>query len=125
MKSILLSHVTPNRNLPGIKLLGILPEFARTPKRCVWLCSQTRVKGAVLAVMARHRAELQEISVIEVSIPRRWVIRHSVVDGSWSCLTPIPPENFRWIRNASEWSFAPDIVGPTREGLSFDDLTKK
>lgn len=117
MKAILLCHVTPSRNLAGINKLGLLPEFATTAKRAVWLCSQTRVKGAVLAVIARHRVDLSEVSVIEVSIPRRWVKRHSVVDGSWVCSEPIPPHHFRWTRNAQEWSFAPDIVAPTQEGL--------
>lgn len=63
-----LRHATPSRNLASIRKRGLLTAKSKGRLPVVWLHAASRSAWAVLHTMQRH--SWQEVTVIEVDIPR-------------------------------------------------------
>src|ERR1700752_889050 len=89
---MLLYHATTRRSALAIAHSGILVSWA-SPKanlKAVWLHSRSLSPWALLHTQKRHRTSLENLVVIEVSIPRSWLKRFR--SGIWYCTRDIPAE---------------------------------
>jgi hypothetical protein len=90
---MLLRHATPARNLPSIVRLGLLTSKSKGRLKVVWLHTPARSWWAAVHTVKRHGGRIENVVVIELSVPRSWLrrnrkgVRYSVKD--------IPPACFR------------------------------
>ncbi|HXG08382.1 MAG TPA: hypothetical protein VNK04_01190 [Gemmataceae bacterium] len=97
-----LRHATLSRRMAGILRDGLLAGKSRGRRRCVWLHTPGRSEWAVLHVICRHGGRPEQVTLIDVSVPRRW-LRRGPRPGLWYVLADIPPERFRGHGLATEW----------------------
>jgi hypothetical protein len=91
-----LRHATLKRNLPSIDKHGLLCSKSEGKKKVVWLHSASRSAWAAVHTVRRHGNRIENVVIIEVSVPRKW-LRWSN-SGLWFCKEDIGPEGFRqWI----------------------------
>jgi hypothetical protein len=76
-----LRHATPARNLPNILRSGLLTSKSRGRLPAVWFCSATRTAWAALHVVKRHGGRVEQVVVLEVSVPRSWLRKRG--KGLW------------------------------------------
>lgn len=88
-----LRHATPARNLPSINRAGLLTSKSQGKLPVVWLHAAGKTPWAALHTVKRHGGRIENVVVVEVDVPRRWLRRSK--RGLWYCPRDIPPERFR------------------------------
>ena len=92
---MLLRHATPARNLPGIIKAGLLTSKSRGKLPVVWVCCRVKTAWAALHTIRRHGGRAENVVILEVDVPRRWLRRSK--RGLWYCPRDIPPERIRGV----------------------------
>ena len=90
---MLLRHATPIRNLPSIQRAGLLCSKSQGKKPVVWLHSPGASSWATLHTVKRHKCRVQEVVIIQLSVPRKWLRRSR--KRLWACTRDIPPGAFK------------------------------
>jgi hypothetical protein len=90
---MLLRHATLIRNIPGIERRGLLCRKSQGRLPAVWLHSASKSFWAVLHTIRRHGGRAEEVIIIELEVPRRWLRRSR--RKLWYCCRDIPAEYFR------------------------------
>lgn len=94
-----LYHATLKSNLESIRTEGLDPNRSKGKEVVVWLHTASRRDWAILHIIQRHKCEVSDVIVIEVSVPRPKLRRRW--RGLWS--TALTLTEFGRIRNASEY----------------------
>jgi hypothetical protein len=102
---MLLRHATPIRNLRSIERAGLLCSKSQGRLPVVWLHSLSKYSLAVLHVVKRHGDRVQDVVIIEVEIPRRWLRRNR--RKLWYCPRDVPPSRFRGLITFAELARSP------------------
>lgn len=94
---MLLYHATTRQALQSIKTEGLCVRYADSRKaiRGVWLHTRSNSAWALLHTQRRHGASLEDLVVVEVSVPRSWLRRFQ--GGLWYTTKDIPVERIRRI----------------------------
>jgi hypothetical protein len=100
-----LRHATPARNLPGIRKAGLLCAKSRGRRPVVWLHCSARSSWAVLHTVKRHGGRVENVVILEVNVPRRWLRRSK--RGLWYCPRDIPPARVRKLIAFAELARSP------------------
>jgi hypothetical protein len=87
---MLLRHATARRNLPSIGRAGLLCSKSQGRLPVVWLHAPGKTPWAVVHVVKRHGGRVENVVVIEVQVPRKW-LRHSPRRGLWYVRRDVPP----------------------------------
>ena len=95
-----LYHATPKANLQSIRENGLDPNRSTGKESLVWLHTTSRREWAILHTATKHKCEVSDVIVIEVSVPRSKLRRRW--RGLWT--TPETLTEFGGIRNASEFA---------------------
>lgn len=90
-------HATLRKNLASIKRRGLLTRYHRLKTPAVWFYQKGRDAWAILHMLTRHAVQLDEIVVLEVSIPRTGLVR-SAQAGLWFTRSDVPPDCIRAVR---------------------------
>jgi hypothetical protein len=107
-KVVTVHHATPRRNLGSILTDGLLTAKSRGALKAVWLCESGRKHWACMHAVRRHGGRIEDVVVLEVSIPRDWLKRHGGhVKGLWRSVRDIPARFVRRIVGFSELSRSP------------------
>jgi hypothetical protein len=80
---ITLRHATPRRNLPAIMARGLDPACSLGAIQAVWLHSPCRTAWAILHTAQRHQCSVNDIAIISVRVPRKWLTRRRRC--VWTC----------------------------------------
>ncbi len=102
---VLLRHATRKQVLPSVRRLGLLCRFSRGKLPVVWLASESKTPWCLLHVVKRHGGRVEDVVVIELSVPRRWLRRSR--RRIWYCVRDISPEHFRRLIGFAEVSASP------------------
>jgi hypothetical protein len=95
---VTLRHATPARNLTSILRDGIQTAKSQGRFRAVWLHAAGRSEWAALHTVRRHGGRVEDVIVLEVSVPRDWLKRHGgSVRGMWRSVRDIPPQFIRLV----------------------------
>jgi hypothetical protein len=92
---MLLRHATLARNLPSIIKAGLLTSKSRGRLPVVWLCCRAKTAWAALHTVKRHGGRVEEVIILELDVPRRWLRRSK--KGLWYCPRDILPERVRGV----------------------------
>ena len=98
-----LYHATPKANLESIRATGLDPNRSTGKEAVVWLHTRSKTEWAIIHTTDRHKCEVSDVIVIEVSVPRSKLRRRW--RGLWT--TPLTLKEFGRIRNASEFLLTP------------------
>ena len=104
---MLLRHATPRRNLPSIERLGLLTSKSQGKLPVVWLHAPSKTAWAMLHVVKRHGGRVEDVVVIELDVPRRWLRRSR--KRLWNTARDVPPARFIRVIDFAE------IAGPSIE----------
>jgi hypothetical protein len=110
---MLLRHATLARNLPGIIKAGLLTSKSKGKLPAVWLCAAGKTLWAGWHVVRRHGGRIENVVIVEVDVPRRWLRRSK--KGLWYCPRDVPPERVRGIVTFGELSRSPVEEAAGRE----------
>ncbi|HEY7425028.1 MAG TPA: hypothetical protein VH682_12425 [Gemmataceae bacterium] len=88
-----LRHATPARNLASILKRGLLISKSKGKRKAVWLHATAKTSWAVLHTVKRHGGPVEQVVVLDISLPRRWLRRCK--RGLWYCLRDIPAARIR------------------------------
>jgi hypothetical protein len=102
-----LRHATPRRNLPAIERLGLLASKSQGKRQVVWLHAPSKTAWALLHVVRRHGGRVEDVVVIELDVPRRWLRRSR--KRLWNTPRDVPPARFVRVIDFAE------IAGPSVE----------
>ena len=102
---MLLRHATPIKNLPAIQKAGLLTSKSKGKLPVVWLHSPGATHWALVHTCRRHHCRVQDVVVIEMSIPRKWLRRSR--KKLWACPRDIEPGRFRRVVLFQELSSSP------------------
>ena len=83
-------HATTQKNLASIQEHGLLVACADSSakiKAC-WVATASNRAWGVLHTIRKHHAQLDEVVVIEIDVPRSWLARFRT--GLWYCAQDIP-----------------------------------
>ncbi len=80
---MLLRHATPHRNLPNIRRAGLLCSRSRGQLPAVCLHTAGKTPWAMLHTVRRHGGRVEDVAVLELNVPRRWLRRSR--RGVWFC----------------------------------------
>ena len=61
----------------------------------VWVCCRAKTAWAALHSIRRHGGRAENVVILEVDVPRRWLRRSK--RGLWYCPRDIPPERIRGV----------------------------
>jgi len=86
---MLLRHATPRKNQPSIDELGLLCSKSQGRRKVVWLHTRNKSAWAAIHSVRRHGGRVENVVVLEVCVPRRWLRRSK--RGLWYCLFDVPP----------------------------------
>jgi hypothetical protein len=89
---VLLRHATPAKNLPSIDRTGLLCGKSEGRLPVVWLHAPGKSAWAALHTVKRHGGRVENVAVLEVNVPRRWLRKSR--RGLWHCRRDIGPERF-------------------------------
>jgi hypothetical protein len=92
---MLLRHATLARNLPSIIKAGVLTSKSQGKLPAVWLCAAGKTLWAGWHTVRRHGGRIENVVILEVDLPRRWLRRSKI--GLWYCPRDIPPERIRGV----------------------------
>ncbi len=87
---ITLRHTTPRQNLSSISRTGLDTAYHQCPLPEIWLHSKSKSAWAILHTAKRHKVPAEDIAIITVRVPRRWLCRKW--RGIWTVPHSIPPE---------------------------------
>ena len=90
---MLVRHATLKRNLDSIRRLGLLCRKSKGKRKVVWAHAESKTAWATLHVVKRHGGRVEDVVIIEVSIPRRWLRRNR--RGLWYSVKDVPPKRIR------------------------------
>ena len=102
---MLLRHATPARNLRSISRSGLLTARSQGRRPVVWFHTSGKTPWATLHTVKRHGGRIEDVAVIEVDIPRRWLRRNR--RGLWFCVRDVDPERFRRLIRFAELARSP------------------
>ena len=102
---MLLRHATHRRNLPNIQRQGLLCSKSRGRLKVVWLHAESKSTWAMLHTVKRHGGRVQDVAIIEVEIPRKWLRRAR--KRLWYTAQDVPPVHFRRLIGFAE------LAGPS------------
>src|ERR1051325_3851383 len=88
--SMLLRHATPVRNLASIRKGGLLTSKSQGKLPVVWLHAGGKTAWAAIHTVKRHGGRVENVVILEVNVPRRWLRRSK--RGLWYCRKDVPPE---------------------------------
>lgn len=86
---MLLRHATPKRNLGSIRQSGLLTSKSKGKLKAVWLHATAKTAWATIHTVRRHGGRIEDVVILEVSVPRGWLRRSK--RGLWYTLKDIPP----------------------------------
>jgi hypothetical protein len=104
---MLLRHATPRRNLASIGLQGLLTSKSQGRLKAVWLHAPSKTAWAMLHVVKRHGGRVEDVVVIELDVPRRWLRRSR--KRLWNTRRDVPPARFLRVIDFAE------IAGPVTD----------
>ena len=104
---MLLRHATPRKNLPSIERLGLLASKSQGRLPVVWLHAPSKTAWAMIHVVKRHGGRVEDVVVIELEVPRRWLRRSR--KRLWNTPRDVPPARFLRVIDFAE------IAGPSVE----------
>jgi hypothetical protein len=90
--TVRLRHATPRKNLKSIQQQGLLTSKSKGRLKVVWLHTSTRSSWAVLHTVKRHGGRVEDVVIIETTVPRSWLRRSR--RGLWYSQKDVPPERF-------------------------------
>jgi hypothetical protein len=88
-----LLHATLARNLASILKRSLLIKKSKGKRKAVWLQAAAKTSWAVLHTVRRHGGPVEQVVVLDVSVPRRWLRRSR--RGLWYCPRDIPAGRIR------------------------------
>jgi hypothetical protein len=100
-----LRHATLVKNLPAILKAGLLCSKSLGKLPVVWLGSAAKTLWATNHVVRRHGGRIEQVVVLEVTVPRSWLRRSK--KGLWYCTRDVPPERIRGVITFGELSRSP------------------
>jgi hypothetical protein len=100
-----LRHATLAKYLPSILRAGLLCSKSQGKRPVVWLGSAAKTLWAAAHVVRRHGSRIEQVVVLEVSVPRRWLRRSK--RGLWYCPRDVPPGRIRGVITFGELSRSP------------------
>jgi hypothetical protein len=100
-----LRHATPKRNLPNIQRCGLLASKSQGKLAVVWLHSPAKTAWATLHTVRRHGGRIENVIVLELAVPRRWLRRNR--RGLWYCPRDVPPARLRVTIQFAELAASP------------------
>lgn len=92
---MLLRHATLAKNLSAIIKAGLLTGKSKGKLQVVWLCCRAKTAWAALHTVKRHGGHVEEVVILEVDVPRKWLRRSR--PGLWYCPQDVPPERIRGV----------------------------
>jgi hypothetical protein len=104
---MLLRHATPARNLTSILRSGLLTSYSKGKLPVVWLHAPSKTTWAMLHTVKRHGGRVEDVVVIELDVPRRWLRRSR--KRLWNTPRDVPPARFLRVLSFAE------IAGPSVE----------
>jgi hypothetical protein len=102
---MLLRHATPKRNLESIQKTGLLCSKSLGKLAVCWLHAATKTAWAALHTVKRHGGRVEDVVVLQVDVPRRWLRRSK--RGLWYCPRDIPPGRLRGLIRFAELAASP------------------
>jgi hypothetical protein len=81
--------------LPSILKAGPLRSKSQGKLPAVWLGSAARTLRAAAHAVRRHGGRIEQVVVLEVTVPRAWLRRSK--KGLWYCPRDAPPERIRGV----------------------------
>ena len=105
-----LYHATPASNLESIKTNGLLVSKAKKSNQFVWLHTSSRSAWAVLHTCKNHKADWDEVIILEVEVPRSWIKAHKLtiqgqgLRGFWKCNRNISSDRIIKSTNAAQYA---------------------
>jgi hypothetical protein len=89
---MIMYHATTRTALSSIKTEGLCVRYADSRKalRSIWFHTRSNSAWALLHTQKRHGASLDDLVVIEVSVPRTWLRRFQ--GGLWYTNRDVPVE---------------------------------
>jgi hypothetical protein len=109
-----LRHATPARNLDSIRRSGLLCSKSKGRLPVVWAHASSKTPWAMLHVVKRHGGRVEDVVILEVEVPRRWLRRTR--RGLWFCKRDIPPARFRGLIRFAELASSP-VEEPAPTGI--------
>ena len=100
----LLYHATTRSNLESIREHGLLVSKADSKakiKGC-WLHTRSMSPWGCLHTIRKHKARLEDVVILEVSVPRSWLTRFRT--GLWYSKRDIPVERIGRVIEGTEFS---------------------
>jgi hypothetical protein len=89
-----LRHATLARNLPSIDESGLLCSKSRGKLPVVWLHAPSKSAWAMVHTVKRHGGRIENVVVLEVTVPRRW-LKRSTKRGLWYVARDLPVHRIR------------------------------
>jgi hypothetical protein len=86
-------------------LSGLLCSKSKGKLPVVWLHSPAKSAWAAVHTVRRHGGRVEQVVVIELSVPRGWLRRSK--RGLWYCPKDIPPGRFRATIQFAELAASP------------------
>ena len=103
-------HATPRANIESIKENGLLASKAKKKDKFVWLHTPSRSHWAIIHTCKNHKADWDDVAIIEIDIPRSWLKAHKLtiqgkgMNGFWKCNRDIPVEFFTDIHDSEDYA---------------------
>jgi hypothetical protein len=93
--TVKIRHATPVRNINSILNRGLLCAKSKGRLKAVWLHAPLKTYWAVVHVAERHHARVEQVAVLELQVPRRWLRRSR--RGLWYCPVDVPPSHIHGV----------------------------
>jgi hypothetical protein len=93
------------KNLSSIRRAGLLCSKSQGRLPVVWLHAPSKSAWAMIHTIKRHGGRVENVAVLEVNVPRRWLRKSR--RGLWYCRRDIPAFRFRKVSNFAE------LAGPS------------
>ena len=104
-------HATPTRNLKSILKNGLDPNKAKSKFKNTWMCVESNIEWAILHTVGKHKAAVNDITILELDVPRSWVRNHKLVirkksrRGFWKTDRHIHTNRIKSVKNALEFGY--------------------
>ena len=105
---MLLRHATPDKNLFPIIDDGLLCSKAKGRRKVIWLHAPAKSSWALIHTVSRHGGKVEDVVVLEVEVPRRWLRKSR--RGLWYCVRDIPPAQIVGVVDFADLSKSPVLV---------------
>jgi hypothetical protein len=103
-----LRHATTRDRAESILREGLLVSCAdeKAKIKAVWLHAPSLTPWAILHTQRKHKVQLSEVVVLEVSVPRGWLKKYAngyVKKGFWYCKRDVPSVRIERVIEGSEF----------------------